>query len=62
MTEGLDGWRRGKLEMMEEWMKKIEGWKDWMDGEEQRFEMAEEWMKKNEDWMGWMDRKGESWT
>ena len=31
--EGLDGRRRGKLEMMEEWMKKNEGWMGWMDGE-----------------------------
>ena len=34
--EALDGWRRGKMEMTEELMKKNEGWMGWMDGEVQR--------------------------
>ena len=33
MTEGSDGRRRGKMEIMEGWRKKNEGWKGWMNGE-----------------------------
>ena len=41
MMEGLDGRRRGKLEMVEGWRKKNEGWKGWMDGEGPRMHEEE---------------------